>query len=776
MFSPSIIKPAFSDHNVAIIFASDAHYAEIVSVAIQSLVDHANLFSDADHYDILLIADGLDDDQLRRITQIAAGKPKVSIRFLDASVFKERSQSYHVHYLSVATFYRLCLPSMLPEYEKILYLDCDVLIQADVAELYHTDLGTNLIAGVQDRAIQYIVHDWINKPKQQLKADGLNPEHYFNAGVVLMNLAQMRFERTELIFNALSGRSDLAWMDQDILNIAAKNCWMSLPDRWNHTLHMYIPPEIASEGLQLSESLNNDVAIVHYACGARKPWEFWPSHFEQAWWEVAMRSPSREQLMHRLDKDEESKLREAIQQEQWPVLPDMLTEWDAYRQGSIKLAKMNYIQRVIRENTHDAVLLESPSSAMQPIKISPQPIIDDQSGLPLLTVITASYNLVKTGRVDYLRQTIQSVINQTYAHIEHLVIDGGSTDGTIDILEELQTQGLIKYISEPDRGVYDAMNKGTLLAQGKYVAYLNTDDYWHDPDGMSMCIQMLEKSGADFSYAPYTYLHPEGDQLKITPELGAFFIRMPICHQAMVIRKDAIVNMGLYDIEFKIAADYDYLVKSIMRHRPFVYVPLDYTLFRMGGLCCTDVDTSYHECAVLLSRNLHGNGEWVPFFESFCRDQICSKGIFDSIRARVTTDIQQLMDNVVEPFSSMGHTIIVKQNPCKKVDVDNKKNVRKKSKSNTIVSEPTVQSGRNAWLKLFGFIPLIRIKMRPSFENNEKTVYKLFGCIPLMKVKRTVSRTSYYLFHFLPIVKVKNTSSVTKRYFFFFIPLFKYVR
>lgn len=778
MLHTSRIEPAFFDHNIAVIFATDSHYAEIVSVAIQSLVNHANESISMSNYDILLIADGLTEDQLGRIASIAEGKSNISIRFLDADPFRELSKSYHFHYLSVAAFYRLCLPSMLPAYEKILYLDCDILIRADVAELYNTELGANLIAGVQDRAVEFLVNEWIKNPLQKLKFNGLRRDKYFNSGVVLMNLKQMRLENTESFFKALSTRTDLVWLDQDILNMAAKDCWISLPDRWNHTLHMYLPYEITQDGSAWASLLNDDVAIIHYACGSRKPWDFWPSQFEQQWWETAMHSPAREKFLYHLPKHEEEALQSEVEGFKFPTLPDPEMHWDAFYHLSKKIAHINYLRRMKNErNQQTSTIVPVYKKSVQLITPVPESVVMDQQDVPLLTVITPTFNLVKAGRVDHFKQSLQSVRNQTYSNIEHIVIDGGSTDGTLDLLQEIQKRGDIKFISEPDGGIYDAMNKGTLLAQGKYVAYLNTDDYWHNPEGMSMSIQMLEKSGADFSYAPYTYLHPDGYQIKFQPALGAFITRMPFCHQAMVIRKDSLVSLGLYDANLKIAADYGYVIEVIKRKRPVVFVPLDYTLFRMGGICCTDVDTCYHECAILLSRAFHGNDEWVPFFDTFCRDQTCCKEIFHDIRAQVSPELQKMMDDMVQPLFPAAHTLVIQPNPHEKIYLrQDKRGASGETRDNDSTMNNNGKVRNNVWIKLFNCLPLIKVKMRPSVDLPEKTVYKLFGVLPLMKVRQTVSRTSYYLFNILPIAKIKYKSPYKKCYYVLFIPICKSVR
>lgn len=102
----------------------------------------------------------------------------------------------------------------------------------------------------------------------------------------------------------------------------------------------------------------------------------------------------------------------------------------------------------------------------------------NESSIPLVTVITATYNLIKSKREKFIIQCLESVHNQHYSNIEHIVIDGASDDGTLPLLKKYESLGWIKLFSEPDTGIYDAMNKGILKANGKYVSILNSDDFF----------------------------------------------------------------------------------------------------------------------------------------------------------------------------------------------------------------------------------------------------------------------------------------------------------
>lgn len=209
---------------------------------------------------------------------------------------------------------------------------------------------------------------------------------------------------------------------------------------------------------------------------------------------------------------------------------------------------------------------------------------------PLLTVITATFNLVKAGREQAFRQCAESVRAQTCAaRIEHLVIDGGSSDGTRELVAEYESEGLLRCISEPDEGIYDAMNKGLAAAKGKYIAFLNSDDYWHDPQGAERSLAALELAHGDFSYAPVTLLGEDGSRRAEEPEIGGAFSGMPFCHQSMVTRTDLLRRLGGFRKEmFRCAADYDVVLRLLVRGAHAVYVPCNFTTFRIGGFSSGD--------------------------------------------------------------------------------------------------------------------------------------------------------------------------------------------
>ncbi|MGL4982868.1 MAG: glycosyltransferase family 2 protein [Treponemataceae bacterium] len=224
-------------------------------------------------------------------------------------------------------------------------------------------------------------------------------------------------------------------------------------------------------------------------------------------------------------------------------------------------------------------------------------MITKKENLPKLTVITVTYNLINARRKDFFLQCVESVKNQTYKNIEHLIIDGASTDGTLELI---QSTGLA-YISESDEGIYDAMNKGIEKATGDYITFLNSDDYWHGKRGVEKSIIALEKNNADFSYGDCIHIEPTGKYKGVfKSELGSFFVRLPASHQTMIFKMSAIKNVGIFNIEYKIASDYDLILRLLLSGSKAIYIDILFTTFRVDGLSSLSYDDNDIEYASIL--------------------------------------------------------------------------------------------------------------------------------------------------------------------------------
>lgn len=179
---------------------------------------------------------------------------------------------------------------------------------------------------------------------------------------------------------------------------------------------------------------------------------------------------------------------------------------------------------------------------------------------PLITVITVTYNAAKA-----IDKTLKSLKNQTFRDFEYLVIDGCSKDSTCDIIRNANIEQCI-LISEPDKGLYDAMNKALALAKGKYVIFLNAGDTFHDKDSLLHYAKEAAKE-RDIIYGDTIIVDSHGKKfadrhLKAPSSLtkDSFSNGMLICHQAFMVRKELAPR---YDLSYRFSADYDWCVKCI---------------------------------------------------------------------------------------------------------------------------------------------------------------------------------------------------------------------
>lgn len=219
---------------------------------------------------------------------------------------------------------------------------------------------------------------------------------------------------------------------------------------------------------------------------------------------------------------------------------------------------------------------------------------------PQVTVITVTYNLIKNNRKKSFIKALESVQNQTYKNIEHIIVDGASQDGTLDLIKEYSDKGWIKYISEPDAGLYYAMNKGAMMAQGKYIIFLNSDDCFSGAEGIEKSVESLEKENADFSYADCKIMEEDGVTVadwhwQTKPKLFLVFTHMPFCHQTLMVKTELFKKLGMFDLKYTSAADYDFALRLVLNKSKSVYVPYEFVTFQLGGFSMNHLDSSDHE-------------------------------------------------------------------------------------------------------------------------------------------------------------------------------------
>jgi glycosyltransferase involved in cell wall biosynthesis len=197
--------------------------------------------------------------------------------------------------------------------------------------------------------------------------------------------------------------------------------------------------------------------------------------------------------------------------------------------------------------------------------------------LPLISIITIVYNGAAT-----IEQTIKSVISQSYENLEYIIIDGGSTDGTLDIIKKYKDQ-IDYWISEPDKGIYDAMNKGISYANGELIGIINADD-WYEPDIISYIadcfINTDQKTvihGLLRNIKDEQFYSIKGNSIHV---LKYDMIQHPTCF----IPKTIYQQYGLYDLKFKYSADYDLVLRYVNSGIQFEFIEQVIANFRIGGI------------------------------------------------------------------------------------------------------------------------------------------------------------------------------------------------
>ena len=373
-----------------------------------------------------------------------------------------------------------------------------------------------------------------------------------------------------------------------------------------------------------------------------------------------------------------------------------------------------------------------------------------KSSQPLVTIVTATYNLIKQGRKNWFIQNLESVRSQTYSNIEHIIIDGASTDGTLEILEEYQNKGWIKYYSEPDAGIYDAMNKGILKAKGKYVVCLNSDDFYCEKHAVEWLVMKAEETDADACYGNAYVVDPNSLKIKrywegkttIAPWRSAW-----PCHQTFLIKTEVMKELGLYDLKYKFSADNNFLLRLWQHNKKFTEISAYIVSFREGGISSIYVRESdqdqidglfseygqYHGLTRLDVSRLYGfNFLKIPLQEAILLgaklvntgEQNWVKEYFSRLLSRVSQDSQNLQTSYSNP---------------KKI------------------------------YRLFGFLPILKIKC-----STNKTNVRLFCFIPFLKIqKRSENDTRVYLFSFIPLLRFKKTNRHKYVNLFNAIPLWK---
>lgn len=214
---------------------------------------------------------------------------------------------------------------------------------------------------------------------------------------------------------------------------------------------------------------------------------------------------------------------------------------------------------------------------------------------PIFSIITITYNASR-----WVEQTLLNVLSQSYPHIEYIVIDGGSTDGTMEIIKRYES-GLAYWISEPDKGIYDAMNKGLQRASGDYVWFVNAGDTLYTSDTVQRVASLVQKRKRwpDILYGETNIVDEEGcslglRRLRAPKKLSwkKFRMGMLVCHQSFVPRRTLVPS---YDLQYRYSADYDWCIRCMKQAKTLYNTRLTLSNFLDGGTTTAQRKASLQE-------------------------------------------------------------------------------------------------------------------------------------------------------------------------------------
>jgi glycosyltransferase len=202
-----------------------------------------------------------------------------------------------------------------------------------------------------------------------------------------------------------------------------------------------------------------------------------------------------------------------------------------------------------------------------------------------ISIVTASFN-----SIDTISDSVDSVHSQTYKNYEHIAIDGGSTDGTIDFLKS-KAHYFSHLISESDNGIYDALNKGFSIASGDIFCVMHSDDFFSSSEIFSKVAHIFLNSSVDVVYGDLNYVSSNNSKKVIRRWKAGYFSRQRLAwgwmppHPSLFVRRSVFENLDGFNLQYKISSDYDFLIRLFLNPKiNAVYIPSALCFMRLGGM------------------------------------------------------------------------------------------------------------------------------------------------------------------------------------------------
>ena len=227
-------------------------------------------------------------------------------------------------------------------------------------------------------------------------------------------------------------------------------------------------------------------------------------------------------------------------------------------------------------------------------------LINSMKKRPLISIITVAYN----NRFG-LEETIKSVTSQSYRDFEFIIIDGGSSDGSRELLEGYSSK-IDYWVSEPDKGIYNAMNKGIAKASGKYLIFMNSGDRFSSSQILEKISPAFGDDDIIYGNAYYELENRKKYEYRIPSKITiGSLLKEPICHQSAFFKKDLFTKFGMYDEANKIASDWTFMMDLFIHHNlSQTYVNEFISIFEKTGISNTNTDLSFAEQKKYLTENV----------------------------------------------------------------------------------------------------------------------------------------------------------------------------
>lgn len=256
---------------IPIVFSTDNNYVPILAVAITSLLTNA----EECYLKIYVAHEGLKEENIE-LLQALDYSTKAEIAFIDMSVYLSSVNLHTTNRFSRSAYYRILIPKVLTQYEKIIYMDCDVICLGNIKDLYKISLEQNAVGGVMDYVMIHNFSDYLRKKM-------INTDAYFNSGIIVFDTILYKQSNIEKkCFQYINGDVRYAFPDQDILNLSCEGQVAYLEEGWNYQWHRFFGKFISKYRYKARLDIQ-DVYIVHYT-SEFKPWVVLIAPFADKWW------------------------------------------------------------------------------------------------------------------------------------------------------------------------------------------------------------------------------------------------------------------------------------------------------------------------------------------------------------------------------------------------------------------------------------------------------------------------------------------------------------